>query len=95
MRNGSGSGHRGESFQTSLGIGITNPSTYFSKTQIKLAKGTMFLRSTHGGSETSNRSPALHKDTKKISPEQKEVGMRIEKSLKLFPIKVFLHTAKD
>ena len=55
----------------------------------------MFLRSTHGGSETSNRSPALHKDTKKISPEQKEVGMRIEKSLKLFPIKVFLHTAKD
>lgn len=71
------------------------PAPNFSKTQIKLAKGTMFLRSTHGGSETSNWSPTLQKDTKKIRPEQKEVGMRIKKSLKLFPIKVFLHTAKD
>lgn len=70
-------------------------STYSSKTQIKLAQGAMFFRSTHGGSETSDWSPTLQKDTKKIRTEQKEVAMRIKKSLKLFPIKVFLHTAKD
>ena len=55
----------------------------------------MVFRSTHGESETSWTGVQLQKDTKKIRPEQKEAGMGIKKSFKSFPIKVFLHTAKD
>lgn len=71
------------------------PAPTFQKLRLSWPRELCFLEAPMVGLKQVTGAQHFTKIPKKISPEQKEVGMRIEKSLKLFPIKVFLHTAKD